>query len=71
MSFARTGSLCCMFGDTKALGGLAVDGGAAAQRSYGVTRGIRTSEEYGLLTRPAVAWLRHPARSVLSLVQER
>ena len=39
-----------MFADTKAFSGFAVDDLEAARKFYGETLGIRTSEQYGLLT---------------------
>jgi catechol 2,3-dioxygenase-like lactoylglutathione lyase family enzyme len=39
-----------MFADTKAFSGFAVDDVAKARRFYGETLGIRTSEQYGLMT---------------------
>lgn len=39
-----------MLADTKAFSGFAVDDLAAARRFYGQTLGLKTSEEYGLLT---------------------
>jgi predicted enzyme related to lactoylglutathione lyase len=39
-----------MFGNTKAFSGFAVDDLAAAQRFYSQTLGLKTSEQYGLLT---------------------
>jgi predicted enzyme related to lactoylglutathione lyase len=39
-----------MFGDTKAFSGFAVDDVSDAQRFYGETLGIETSEENGILT---------------------
>jgi catechol 2,3-dioxygenase-like lactoylglutathione lyase family enzyme len=50
MSFAPPDGLYSMFRDTKAFSGFAADDIAAAQRFYGDTLGIRTSEEHGLLT---------------------
>jgi catechol 2,3-dioxygenase-like lactoylglutathione lyase family enzyme len=50
MSFAPPAGPYYMFTDTKAFSGFAVDDVQAAQRFYGDTLGIRTSEEYGLLT---------------------
>jgi predicted enzyme related to lactoylglutathione lyase len=39
-----------MFGNTRAFSGFAVDDLAAAQRFYSQTLGLKTSEQYGLLT---------------------
>jgi len=39
-----------MFADTKAFSGFAVDDMEKARQFYGETLGIRTSEEYGLMT---------------------
>jgi catechol 2,3-dioxygenase-like lactoylglutathione lyase family enzyme len=39
-----------MFADTKAFSGFAVDDVAKARQFYGETLGIRTSEQYGLMT---------------------
>jgi len=39
-----------MFGNTKAFSGFAVDDLQAAQKFYGETLGLNTSEQYGLLT---------------------
>ena len=39
-----------MFTDTKAFSGFAVDDLEAARKFYGETLGIRTSEQYGLMT---------------------
>ena len=39
-----------MFGNTKAFSGFAVDDIPAAQKFYGETLGLNTSEQYGLLT---------------------
>jgi catechol 2,3-dioxygenase-like lactoylglutathione lyase family enzyme len=39
-----------MFADTKAFSGFAVGNIAEAQKFYGETLGLRTSEHYGLLT---------------------
>jgi catechol 2,3-dioxygenase-like lactoylglutathione lyase family enzyme len=39
-----------MFADTKAFSGFAVDDMAKARQFYGETLGIRTSEQYGLMT---------------------
>lgn len=39
-----------MFADTKAFSGFAVDDLQAARKFYGQTLGLKTSEEYGLLT---------------------
>ena len=39
-----------MFADTKAFSGFAVDDLEAAEKFYGQTLGLRTSEQYGLLT---------------------
>ena len=39
-----------MFADTKAFSGFAVDDLARARQFYGETLGIRTSEQYGLMT---------------------
>jgi catechol 2,3-dioxygenase-like lactoylglutathione lyase family enzyme len=39
-----------MFGNTKAFSGFAVDDIQAAQKFYGETLGLNTSEQYGLLT---------------------
>lgn len=39
-----------MFADTKAFSGFAVDDLEAARRFYGQTLGLKTSEQYGLLT---------------------
>ena len=39
-----------MFENTKAFSGFAVDDLAAAQRFYSQTLGLKTSEQYGLLT---------------------
>ena len=39
-----------MFGNTKAFSGFAVDDIGAAQKFYGETLGLTTSEQYGLLT---------------------
>jgi catechol 2,3-dioxygenase-like lactoylglutathione lyase family enzyme len=39
-----------MFEDTKAFSGFAVDDLQKAQEFYGKTLGLKTSEEYGLLT---------------------
>ena len=39
-----------MFGNTKAFSGFAVDDIEAAQKFYGETLGLNTSEQYGLLT---------------------
>jgi predicted enzyme related to lactoylglutathione lyase len=39
-----------MFGSTRAFSGFAVDDLAAAGKFYGETLGLRTSEQYGLLT---------------------
>ncbi len=39
-----------MFGNTKAFSGFAVDDIQAAQKFYGETLGLTTSEQYGLLT---------------------
>jgi predicted enzyme related to lactoylglutathione lyase len=39
-----------MFGNTKAFSGFAVDDIPAAQKFYGETLGLTTSEQYGLLT---------------------
>ncbi len=39
-----------MFGNTKAFSGFAVDDLVAAQKFYGETLGLHTSEQYGLLT---------------------
>jgi catechol 2,3-dioxygenase-like lactoylglutathione lyase family enzyme len=39
-----------MFADTKAFSGFAVDDLQKAQAFYGETLGLKTSEEYGLLT---------------------
>ena len=39
-----------MFGSTKAFSGFAVDDLDAAQKFYGETLGLETSEQYGLMT---------------------
>jgi predicted enzyme related to lactoylglutathione lyase len=39
-----------MFGNTKAFSGFAVDDIEAAQKFYGETLGLNTSEQYGMLT---------------------
>ena len=39
-----------MFGNTKAFSGFAVDDLEQARRFYGETLGIKTSEQYGLMT---------------------
>jgi predicted enzyme related to lactoylglutathione lyase len=39
-----------MFGNTRAFSGFAVDDLGAAQKFYGETLGLNTSEQYGLLT---------------------
>lgn len=39
-----------MFADTKAFSGFAVDDLEAARKFYGQTLGLKTSEQYGLLT---------------------
>jgi predicted enzyme related to lactoylglutathione lyase len=39
-----------MFGNTKAFSGFAVDDIEAAQKFYGETLGLNTSERYGMLT---------------------
>jgi catechol 2,3-dioxygenase-like lactoylglutathione lyase family enzyme len=39
-----------MFGNTKAFSGFAVDDIQAAQKFYGETLGLNTSEQYGILT---------------------
>ncbi len=39
-----------MFGNTKAFSGFAVDDIQAAQKFYGETLGLNTSEQYGMLT---------------------
>ena len=39
-----------MFGNTKAFSGFAVDDVQEAQKFYGETLGLKTSEEYGMLT---------------------
>jgi catechol 2,3-dioxygenase-like lactoylglutathione lyase family enzyme len=39
-----------MFADTRAFSGFAVDDVAKARQFYGETLGIRTSEQYGLMT---------------------
>ena len=65
-----------MFANTKAFSGFAVDDLEAAQKFYGETLGLRTSEQYGLMTLhraggPYIAWFKDPAGNILAVLQER
>ena len=65
-----------MFTNTEAFSGFAVDDLEAAKKFYGETLGIRTSEQYGLLTLhlaggPYIAWFKDPAGNILAVLQER